>query len=169
MEPDTVGAAVENLARRIAELEDREQIARLVSRYGPAVDAGSSTDTAALWADGGRYAYAIDGELAVLEGRESVADMVDGDLHQSIIDAGAGHVLTNPSVELDGDRAVAWNHSMLVRHDPDSGRYYVDRLAANRWLLRRTPDGWLVEERVNRLLDGSSDARELLSSQAEHG
>ena len=88
--------------------------------------------------------------------------MVLGDLHQSIINDGAGHILTAPSIELADDRAVT-NHSMLVLHDSATNRWYIERLSANRWLLKRTPAGWQVEERVNRLLNGSDEARQLLA------
>ncbi len=153
---------IARLIERVSELEDREQIARLISAYGPAVDAGSPEATVALWTEDGSYAYEIGGEPVVLQGRDAVAGMVAGDLHQSIIRGGAGHVLSNPFITVTGDRATATNHSMLVRHEPESGRYYVDRLTANRWLLRRTPEGWRVVERSNRLLDGDARARALL-------
>lgn len=156
--------AVEGLTRRVRELEDREEIARLISGYGPSVDSGAGAHTASLWTATGTYAYELGPELRTLRGPDAVADMVLGEQHQSIIADGCGHLLTSPAIELDpdGSRAVAVGHSLLVRHDPDSGRFYIDRLAANRWLLRRTDAGWRVEERVNRLLDGDSAARELL-------
>jgi hypothetical protein len=36
------------------------------------------------------------------------------------------------------------------------------RAAANEWQLRRTPAGWRVVRRINRLLDGAAEARELI-------
>jgi hypothetical protein len=38
----------------------------------------------------------------------------------------------------------------------------VWRVAANRWELLRTPAGWRVTARTNRLLDGTEEARDLL-------
>ena len=57
---------------RIAVLEDRQQIARLISSYGPAVDSGSPAAIAALWTASGSYAYSTeDDKLAVLSGRQA--------------------------------------------------------------------------------------------------
>lgn len=156
----------EALARRVRELEDREQITRLISSYGPSVDSGSAERTAGLWASSGTYTFELDEELHTARGSEALCEMVLGDHHQSILSGGCGHVLTSPAIDLDseGGRAVAVCHSLLVRHDPEAGGFYVDRLAANRWVLGRTAAGWRVEERINRLLDGDSSARELLET-----
>jgi hypothetical protein len=40
--------------------------------------------------------------------------------------------------------------------------YRIHRVAANRWELVRTPDGWKVKRRTLRPLDGSPAARDIL-------
>jgi hypothetical protein len=82
--------------------------------------------------------------------------MVEGAAHQGLLAEGVAHVMGLPRVTVDGDRAVAVNQSVVHR------RGEVWRVAANRWELVRTPLGWQVASRVNRLLDGSAEARELL-------
>lgn len=159
---ETLLNAVADLRRRVAVLEDREQIARLIGAYGPAVDSASADVVAGLWSEDGSYVFAMPDEDVLLEGRPALAGMVRGGLHQSIIRGGAGHVLTSPSIQLSGDTAVATCHSLLVRYDAGKDCYEVDRLSANRWYLRRTAEGWRVEKRVNRLLDGNAKARGLL-------
>lgn len=156
--------ALARLQARVTRLEDREEIARLVARYGPAVDSGSAVEVAGLWQEDGTYAFSMGDDLSLLAGRAGLEEMVRGPHHQGIILGGAGHFLGPAHIEVDGDRAVATGYSVLVRHDADTERYYVDRLAANRWELRRTASGWLVERRVNQLLDGRPAARELLGA-----
>lgn len=128
------------------------------------MDSGSADTTADLWLADGEYAYPLSGEEVVLAGRRALVDMVNGDFHQAIITGGAGHLLTSPSIRLDGDSAVATCYSVLIRRSAATGQFEVDRLSANRWMLRRTPDGWRVQKRTNRLLDGAADARDLLRS-----
>jgi len=160
-ELEALRTTVDALSRRVEELEDRLAVAGIIAAYGPAVDAGSVEATADLWLDEGTYVYPLDGEDVVLSGRSAIVDMVRGEMHQSIITGGAGHVLTSPSIRIDGDTAVATCHSLLVRRTPEGG-FAIDRLSANRWRLRRTDEGWRVEERVNRMLDGDAGARTML-------
>ncbi|SEO60357.1 nuclear transport factor 2 family protein [Trujillonella endophytica] len=153
------------LAARLRELEDRQQIAQIATRYGPAVDVGDAEAAAALWAPDGVYAAP---PYAVWTGREQIAGMVDGG-HQDLIRAGAGHVLTPLHVELGGDEAWGWNHAMNVQWREAEGHFVVFRLSANEWHFRRGPDGWRVASRVNRPLDGAAEARELFRGSAVAG
>jgi hypothetical protein len=63
-------------------------------------------------------------------------------------------------ITVDGDRAVATGYSQVYLHNGDSWK--VERTSANRWELVRTDAGWKVENRINRLLDGSPQGRDLL-------
>ncbi|MGY1740103.1 MULTISPECIES: nuclear transport factor 2 family protein [unclassified Blastococcus] len=163
--PDDLRAEVAVLAARVRALEDREEIARLAARYGPAVDVGDPERAAALWTEDGVYAAP---PYAVWTGREEIAGMVAGG-HQDLIRRGAGHVLTPLHVELDGDEARGWNHALNVQWRPEEGHFVVFRLSANEWDFRRGPDGWRVTSRVNRPLDGAEEARELFRGSAEAG
>jgi hypothetical protein len=73
-------------------------------------------------------------------------------------------VLGPVAIELDGDRATAIGHSVVFRHTGAGFEAY--RVAANRWELARTIEGWKVTRRDNALLDGSDAARALLSGAA---
>ena len=152
------------LEARLQRLEDREAIGQVIARYGPAVDSASAADVATLWAEDGTYTFGTDDEPVTLHGRTGLSEMVFSAGHQEIIRGGSGHVQAAPFIEIDGDLAEATGYSMLVRHDRPTGRFYIDRLAANRWSLRRNDDGWQVVDRVNRLLDGQPGARELLAN-----
>lgn len=131
-------------------------VQQLVLGYGPAVDSGTADAAASRWAEDGSYDF----QDGVLEGREAVLAMVLGAAHQGLIARGAAHVLTTPHIVVDGDRAVATCYSLLHRYDGKA--WVVSRVSANRWELERSEHGWQVTERVNRLLDGSAQARALL-------
>ena len=145
------------LEARLRILEDEREIARLMASYGPLVDAGAS-EVADLWLEDGVY----DIDEVYLSGREQVAAMVASEPHQSWIRGGCAHVVGPPHVTVDGDEAVAVCHSlMVVRAD---GGFVVRRATANHWALRRTPDGWRVTTRTNRILDGRPESPALLAA-----
>ena len=145
------------LERRIAELEDRLTILDLIASYGPAVDSVDRDAVAALWAENGSYDFGGD----PLVGRDNVAALVDLDTHRAYVDAGSAHALTIPRITLKGDRAVAVNYSQVFVKAETGWR--AERTSANRWDLIRTAEGWKVENRTNRLLDGSQQPRDLLA------
>jgi hypothetical protein len=144
------------LEARLRELEDRAEIVQVIARYGPAADSSDGVAIQQLFASDGTYE---------LEGwsftHETMDRTVTTELHARYVSAGSGHVMSLPAIQLDGDRAVATNYSQVFLHQGD--HWTVDRCAANRWDLVRTPDGWKVKRRVNRLLNGSAAARDLLS------
>jgi hypothetical protein len=154
-----------NVAERLARLEERVQraedrlaIADLIASYGPLVDAGDATGTAELWTEAGFY----DVDTGRYEGREGVASMVDSPGHQGLLARGCAHITTAPRVEVRGDTAVAVCHSqLLVRRHEGSG-FDVPRATAHRFELVRTDEGWRIDRRTSRLLDGSATARTLL-------
>jgi SnoaL-like domain len=150
-------ATVRALARRVAELEDQLAIQKVLAFYGPAVDSGSGEDAAGLWTEDGEY----DAQIGSWTGRAAIAGMVFGRGHQGLIHGGAAHVMGGvPYVTVAGDRAVATAYWHLHRRVDD--HFQVWRVTATRWELVRRADGWKVTRRVNRLLDGGDEARQLL-------
>jgi hypothetical protein len=149
-------ARLDALEARLRAVEDEAEICRVIASYGPAVDSNDGAAVAALWADGGTYE---------LEGWTFTSDTmhltVESDLHVRYVAAGSAHVMSLPKITLDGDRAVAINYSRVFIHEGE--RWVVDRTAANRWDMERTPAGWKVRRRVNRLTNGSAAARDLLA------
>ncbi len=145
------------LMDRLQRVEDELAIMRLVATYGPAVDSGESDEAAALWTEDG--AYDVGGQSRVV-GREQLAALYNGPGHQEIIAGGAGHITSTPAITLSGDTATAVAHSLVCRRREDS--FYIWRLSANRWTLVRTEQGWRMQERMNRVLDGGTAARDVL-------
>lgn len=149
---------LERLERRVRELEDRLALYQLIATYGPAVDSGTSEVVGSLWTEAGFY----DTFPVVLEGRDEIAAMVLGDRHQSYMANGCAHVQGMPHIAIHGDTAVATLYSQLFLRDDENDGFRLWRVAANRWELVREAGGWRVVGRVNKLLDGSPDGRELL-------
>jgi len=80
--------------------------------------------------------------------------------------AGMGHIGTLPYVVIDGDRAVATGHAMVVLRDGDGFR--ISRLSAARYEFARSADGdWQITQRRLHLLDGNSVAPALLGRLTE--
>src|SRR3546814_11964637 len=66
-----------------------------------------------------------------------------------------------PLVQVDGERATAFNYSCVFRPDGEE-RFFPWRVSANRCDLVRTGMGWKIERRVNRLMTGDPDTLALL-------
>jgi hypothetical protein len=128
-----------------------------MASYGPLVDAGDADEAAALWATDGLY----DVEGWPMRSRADVAAMVRSDAHQGLIGRGSSHFLGPAAVTVDGDEAVAVYESALLVHHRDG--YVVARAGANYFRLRRIDDRWQIVARTTRSLDGSAEARALLS------
>ena len=146
-----------SLAARVLELEDREAIRNLIASYGPAADNGDTVRAGEGWAADGQYD--IDG-FGIVEGPQAIAELLDGESHQGLIHGGAAHVLSPVEIHLDGDMATAVGYSCVFRWTGES--FEAHRVAANRWTLTRTPNGWRIAHRVNRLLNGSAEARAVM-------
>lgn len=157
MTADDFATTVDHLARRLAAVEDELAIYRVLARYGPLADSGSAAEAAELWTADGEY----DAGIGRWTGREDITGMLLADGHQGLIHAGAAHVLGGvPHVTVDGDHAVAIAYFHL--HRRAGNEFRVWRVTATRWDLVRDGSDWKVTRRVNRLLDGSDEARELL-------
>lgn len=150
------------LEDRIAGLEDRMAIYQLLATYGPAVDSLSAPTVGGLWTKEG--IYDADGKTPYV-GNEQIGNLVQGDLHQSFVQQGCGHVMSMPHIVLDGDTAVATGYSRVYVHSGDN--WHVKRVSANRWELDRTADGWRVVRRLNRVLNGSEEPRRILGRELE--
>lgn len=155
---DALTGVAGDTALRLAALEDRDAIRDLIARYGPLADAGDCAGAAALWTEDGVYEVGGYGEF---RGRNAISALLEGDTHQTLIAGGSAHVLSPPVIELAGDRAVARTYSVVFRKAGDI--WEAHRASANAWYLVRTAEGWRVARRVNRLLDGSAQARALIA------
>lgn len=146
------------IERRLRQLEDERDIARLIASYGPLVDVGEADRVSALWTADGLYDTG-DWEM---NGRNDVADMVRSDAHQGMISRGSCHFFGPPVVNVDGDTAVAVCQSALMMRR-DSGGYVVLRAGVHLLRLRRDGRTWRITSRTARQLDGTDAARGLVA------
>lgn len=149
-------AALEAEVRR---LNDIAEITQLAMSYGPLVDSGAADAVADLYVEDGIY----DVDETYMGTREEIRAMVKGPRHQAFITGGAAHFTGPLSVTVDGDRAQAVGHTLMVIKDDGDFRFFVRRATASVWEFIRTSDGWKVARRTNRLLDGSETARALFA------
>ncbi|MDI6028519.1 nuclear transport factor 2 family protein [Corticibacterium sp. UT-5YL-CI-8] len=158
-QPEAIGLEqrLADLEGKVRAMEDQLAIYQLLARYGPSVDSRSETSTASMWSADGIYDF---GETP-LRGNLAIGGLVNSEPHVSYVAKGSAHVMSMPLVLLDGESAVATGYSRLYVHREDDWK--VERASANRWELAKTEDGWKVLNRQNRMLDGSSGGRELLS------
>lgn len=156
--------SIEDLAARLAAVEDELAIIRLVASYGPLVDTGDPQAPAHIIATDG--VYDVGGGMR-LEGREAFTQMLSGSDHQDIVAGGIVHAMGLPWVRVDGDKAIATNTTQLFQRDGDG--YSIFRVAQNVWHLERGPDGWQIRERYNRLIGPDGEAVNLLRNAAAQG
>lgn len=159
-EIEELRATVRALDERVRALADQVEIMQLVAQYGPAVDSGSGAAAAALWTEDGTFDAV---PHLRMRGHDEIAAMVVGAGHQSLLDNGCGHVLTQPHVVVDGDEATGRSYALNIRWDAEADRFWVARVSANTWRWVRTPDGWRIADRVNAPLDGTAGHRDLLA------
>lgn len=146
------------LERRLRKIEDMLAIYQAISAYGPAVDGGALEEAAELWTEQGSYEVPGAGSF---HGRAGIVEMLGGELHQSLIRGGCAHILSMPHVTIQKDRAVAINYGRVYVREEDGFALY--RVIASRWEFVRTEVGWMVERRINQLLDGREEARFMLA------
>ena len=158
------------LEDRIRAVEDRLEILNLIASHPPSADTGADYFTRAAYVEDG----VIDlGGGKAANGNEAIAAIQTTPGHRAAIAGGLAHFCGLPRIELDGDSAVAISYLQILTPHPTAephevpnhgvGKgYRVHRVAANRWELVRTAQGWQIKRRTTRSLDGSEPAREIL-------
>ncbi len=144
------------LEERLQAVEDRLEIYNVISAYGPAVDGCDVEGMARVYAEQGIYDVR---DFAYMDGLAAIQAMMNGKGHRGLVGNGAAHVGTLPHVELDGDRAIATNYSIILgrRH----GEPVILRLNISRIYLSRGPNGWRIDRRIIDPLDGRESSRDL--------
>lgn len=144
---------------RLRAIEDQLAIHQIVSAYGPAIDGCNAAVVGSLYAEDGVYAV---GDLEPFEGRAAIEAIAGREGHLSLVNAGCGHVQTMPHVVIDGGRAVATCHTMVVQRGADG--FFIGRLSASRIeLSRNAAGGWQIDHRQNFLQLGDGKGPALLA------
>lgn len=156
-----VEGRLRELEARVRAAEDQLEILRLLNSYGPLVDSGSADQAADLWVTGGGYEFGVPaGGTVRVEAPLGLADLYRTEPHTGLVADGVAHLTATPRVTVSGDTADAVGYSFVVRREDE--RWFLWRAAINHWTLLRTPDGWRIRERRNRVLDGSPESRAIM-------
>ena len=132
-----------DVASRLRQVEDREQIRELIIGYGRTLDRRDFTAFAGLFAaQGGQWV----GGFGTATGSAEIRKMME-----ERIGTGAGgsnfHVFTNESISLDGDRATGLTKWLFVTQGADN-RPSLVYLGHYDDTFVREPDGWKIQRRV---------------------
>ena len=144
------------LEERLQAVEDRLEIYNVISAYGPSVDGCNLEAMGQVYAEHGVYDVR---DYRYMDGLEDIRDMMNGVGHRTLTGAGAAHIGTLPHVELDGDRAIATNYSIILGRR--EGEPVMLRLNISRIYLSRGKDGWRIDRRIIDPLDGRQSSRDL--------
>ncbi len=159
------------LDARLRAIEDRLEIYDLIASHPPSADTGADYYTRAVYTEDGSFDRGEGLDSAV--GNEAVAAMTRTPGHRRAIEGGLAHFAGLPQIAIDGDTAYVTSYLLLLHPDPrgdvrelpnhgESAGFRIHRVAANRWTLTRTPEGWKIASRRLRPLDGSQPARGIL-------
>ena len=160
-----------SLDARLRDIEDRLEIYNLIASHPPSADTGADYYTRVVYTEDGSCDRGEGLDSAV--GNEAIAAMTQTPGHQRAIQGGLAHFAGLPHIALDGDAAYVTSYLLLLHPDalgdvrelPNHGEspgFRIHRVAANRWTLTRTPEGWKIVSRKLRPLDGSEPARDIL-------
>jgi ketosteroid isomerase-like protein len=158
--PESQTLEPQSLEARVRRLEDLEEIRRLFIDFGKHLDAGDFAAYAALFSEKGEV---ILGPLGSAIGRAAIQALLERALGRG--SRGTHHIIANPLIELDGDRAttdVAW--VFFAKHA--DGRPAVAMLGRHRDLVIRERGVWRFARREGFIDIPSSWPMSAPSSQA---
>ena len=135
---------LDELASRVQAIEDKDAVWRLLMEYRKHLDARDFKAYSSLFTDDGMWA----GDLGKAVGPAEIEDLLvrtlevyESDLTRTY------HVVSNPVIDVDGDRATAYTNWTFVTRDQNDMPvwqmlgHYIDEIV-------RTPDGWKFRRRV---------------------
>lgn len=139
----STGNESSTMEQRLRRLEDIEEIKKLKARYCAACDGGwdgrASHDTekiVALFAEDGVWEGGVYGRR---EGRDGIREFYQ---HNPEVPF-AFHLLTNPIIEVDGDRATGNWHLMISMTQADRKSLLIAGVFEDEYV--RTPEGWRIK------------------------
>jgi ketosteroid isomerase-like protein len=148
---------IDDLARRVQELEDERAIHRTLVRYGFAVDSNDADALVTLYTDD--TVIEIDG-TPLFHGSDGARALVNSPAHQAIL-PNCAHMIGPLSIQVDGDHAVAVGYACVVVRDDDGLQIW--REGCNRWELERRADAWQIARRQSFAV-GTPGAQDILRS-----
>jgi ketosteroid isomerase-like protein len=137
-------SAVTELRRRVAVLEDRENILAVITRYGIAADIDDIDLAASYYTEDTVLDY---GPAMTLRGRDGLREMLLGDVHQAHLPRCA-HIAGPFDITVEADTAVATGYYRTYVREPAGNELW--RLSYTRFEMQRAADSWQIKRRVSR-------------------
>ena len=133
-----------SLEARLQKLEDIQEISALFMAYRRTLDEREFAVYAELFAPDGEWV----GNLGSFKGPAAIKQMLDDSVGTAFgTESGDDfHLVANPDIHVDGDRATASSSWVFVTRDGDD-RPQVALLGHYSDVLRRTPEGWRFARR----------------------
>ncbi len=160
----------QSIEERVRAIEDRLEIYNLIASHPPSADTGAAHFTRSVFTEDGVLDL---GGTKVATGKDAIAELAQTSGHKAAIAGGLAHFVGLPRIDLNGDSAIVTSYLQILtphltaepvevqNHGTTKG-FRIHRVAANRWELVRTEEGWKIKRRTLRPLDGSEPAREIL-------
>jgi len=143
-------ANLEELAKRIQLLEDREGVRECLSRYCFNADLGRAEEYANTFTPDG----VLDMAGASLIGHDGLLDMFAGaNVHTSIMNL-CTHNITNAFIRVDGDTAWAEGYQIVLVKDRNGEERRVRWMGMNHWTFEKRSGRWYIKKRVRREAGG---------------
>jgi uncharacterized protein (TIGR02246 family) len=132
-------------AARLRRLEDLEEIRQLFTDYGRHLDAGDVQAYGELFADDGEVLL---GPIGRAKGRAAIVELMTKVRERARTPS--FHLITNPVIHLDGDRATAEVLWTVIRPDAD-GKLEVAMFGRHQDDLVRERGRWRFQKRRGRV------------------
>ncbi|MEZ5501700.1 MAG: nuclear transport factor 2 family protein [Halioglobus sp.] len=146
------------LEEQLQRAQDELAIRNLMVRYGLAVDCGDVASAVACHSSDAVYTVSAprtgrgDDSHATdlrLVGHRAIRDMLESELHQSLL-PNCAHTVGPVAVEVGNGEARATGYSRLYRRQGE--QFDLLRLAINEWRFSRIDCRWLIVSRESRLV-----------------
>ncbi|GAC13989.1 nuclear transport factor 2 family protein [Aliiglaciecola lipolytica] len=163
-------ATVTALEQRLLKAEDELALRNLMVRYGLAVDCADIAAALACHTNDAVYIVSspklgrddCDSNDLKMEGHQAIADMLNSEMHQSLV-PNCAHTVGPYTIEINGDTARATGYSRLYHRETDD--FKLMRVSINEWQFVRHEKSWLISCRESRVV-GESEAQTLLLNAA---
>ena len=160
-----------HLERLLGRAEDELAIRNVMVRYGLAVDCGDVASAVACHSSAAVYTVSApragrDGDADAadlrLVGHQAIRDMLESELHQSLL-PNCAHTVGPVVVDVGNGNARATGYSRLYHRQGE--QFHLMRLAINEWGFELIDGRWLIVSRESRLV-GEQATRQLLEQAA---
>lgn len=130
-----------NIEARLRRLEDLDAIRQLFIDYGRLLDQGAIEAYAELFTEDAELRL---GPIGTADGREQIRQVMTKAL--AGVTGNSYHLITSPTIDLDGDRATTEVMWTVVVRGAD-GKPVVPMVGKHRYVVVRTPQGWRFARR----------------------